>query len=156
MTRPLVVDANILIRAVLGTRAHTLIERYADRVTFFTTHEAVQDAERYIPPVLERRDGSDRTVAAALEKLRALKAFFHVVSAEPLIRLEGVARRRLANRDEEDWPFIALALMLDGPIWTEDTDFFGAGVAVWTTDRIEIFLANGEESITGQSGKESV
>jgi hypothetical protein len=25
-------------------------------------------------------------------------------------------------------------------IWTEDTDFFGTGIAVWTSDRIEIFL----------------
>jgi hypothetical protein len=25
-------------------------------------------------------------------------------------------------------------------VWTEDTDFFGTGIAVWTTNRIEIFL----------------
>ncbi len=25
-------------------------------------------------------------------------------------------------------------------IWTEDADFFGAGVAQWTSDRVEIFL----------------
>ena len=24
--------------------------------------------------------------------------------------------------------------------WTEDTDFFGAGVATWTTDRIEVYF----------------
>jgi hypothetical protein len=26
------------------------------------------------------------------------------------------------------------------PIWTEDTDFFGCGVATWTTDRVELYL----------------
>ena len=32
------------------------------------------------------------------------------------------------------------ALSLGCAIWTEDTDFFGTGVAVWTSSRIEIFL----------------
>jgi PIN domain len=26
------------------------------------------------------------------------------------------------------------------PLWTEDADFFGAGVATWTTDRVELLL----------------
>ena len=36
---------------------------------------------------------------------------------------------------------IATALALECPIWTEDADFFGAGVATWTTDRVELFLS---------------
>jgi hypothetical protein len=32
------------------------------------------------------------------------------------------------------------ALALSSPIWTEDNDFFGAGVATWTTDRVQMFL----------------
>jgi len=53
---------------------------------------------------------------------------------------EGEARRRLRGRDEDDWPVLAAALALDCPIWSEDTDFFGTGVAIWTTNRAEIFL----------------
>jgi hypothetical protein len=26
------------------------------------------------------------------------------------------------------------------PIWTEDQDFFGSGVATWTSGRIEVYL----------------
>jgi hypothetical protein len=26
-------------------------------------------------------------------------------------------------------------------VWTEDSDFFGAGVATWTSDRVELYLA---------------
>ncbi|WP_237574045.1 MULTISPECIES: PIN domain-containing protein [Burkholderiaceae] len=26
------------------------------------------------------------------------------------------------------------------PVWTEDADFFGTGVATWTTDRIQFYL----------------
>jgi predicted nucleic acid-binding protein len=51
-----------------------------------------------------------------------------------------MARQRLQGRDPEDWPVLATALLIGCPIWTEDTDFFGAGVATWTTDRVELFL----------------
>jgi hypothetical protein len=32
-------------------------------------------------------------------------------------------------------------------VWTEDEDFFGTGIAVWTTNRIEIFLKAQAKSI---------
>jgi predicted nucleic acid-binding protein len=50
-----------------------------------------------------------------------------------------------ARRDEDDWPILASALALGCPIWTEDTDFFGCGVATWTTDRVELYLAKASE-----------
>ena len=47
---------------------------------------------------------------------------------------------RMRSRGAEDWPILAAALSLSCDIWTEDRDFFGSGVAVWTTDRVEIYL----------------
>jgi hypothetical protein len=41
---------------------------------------------------------------------------------------------------------IAASLLLDCPIWTEDQDFFGSGVATWTTDRIKLYLRGTEFS----------
>jgi PIN domain len=35
---------------------------------------------------------------------------------------------------------LTTALFLSCAIWTEDTDFFGTVVAVWTSDRGKIFL----------------
>jgi predicted nucleic acid-binding protein len=43
-------------------------------------------------------------------------------------------------RDPNDWPVVATALLLNFPVWTEDQDFFGGGVATWTTDRVELHL----------------
>ena len=37
-------------------------------------------------------------------------------------------------------PILAAALALGCPIWTEDTDFFGCGVATWTSASIGSFL----------------
>jgi predicted nucleic acid-binding protein len=53
---------------------------------------------------------------------------------------EKLARERVLTRDADDWPIVAVALLLDFPIWTEDQDFFGSSVATWTTDRVELFL----------------
>jgi hypothetical protein len=60
--------------------------------------------------------------------------------------LESMARQRLARRDEDDWPVLATALALGCPIWTEDKDFFGCGVATRTTDWVELYLAAADPS----------
>ena len=57
-----------------------------------------------------------------------------VLDANILIRaVLGRQVRRIGRCWPRQWP-------CPQAIWTEDTDFFGAGIAVWTSDRIEIFL----------------
>jgi predicted nucleic acid-binding protein len=53
---------------------------------------------------------------------------------------EEFARTRISSRDANDWPIVATSLLLDCPIWTENQDFFGSGVATWTSDRVELYL----------------
>jgi predicted nucleic acid-binding protein len=53
---------------------------------------------------------------------------------------EMEAKERLGARDPDDWPILALALAAGSPIWTEDSDFFGCGVATWTTETVERYL----------------
>lgn len=53
---------------------------------------------------------------------------------------QQTARGRIALRDPDDWPIVATALLLNFPIWTEDQDFFGSGIATWTSDRVELYL----------------
>jgi predicted nucleic acid-binding protein len=139
----IVLDANILIRAVMGRRVRQLLEAYAGLdVRFCAPDIAYSDAEKYLPALLRKRGRPDADVPAALEYLK------HLV--EPMDRefygiFEQQARERLRGRDEEDWPVLATALALSCAIWTEDTDFFGTGIAVWTTSRIEIFLKSKRE-----------
>lgn len=52
----IVLDANILIRAVLGRRVRELIDTYAAQgVRFFAPDVAFADAEKYLPPLLKKR-----------------------------------------------------------------------------------------------------
>lgn len=134
----IVLDANILIRAVLGRRVRQLLEDYAGRgIRFYAPDVAYADAAKYLPPLLIQKGKSAADVPAALHYLQSLVA---VVDAESYGVSEDDARERLRGRDEDDWPVLAAALVLGCAVWTEDTDFFGTGIAVWTSNRIEIFL----------------
>ena len=134
----IVVDANILIRAVLGRRVRKLLETYAERgVRFFAPQVAFDDAKKHLPALLKRRRKNDTDALATIEYLQSM---IESVESDLYEEYETDARHRLRGRDEDDWPILASALALACPVWTEDTDFFGTGVAVWTTSRIEIFL----------------
>jgi predicted nucleic acid-binding protein len=135
----LVLDANILIRAVLGSRVLSLLRKYADQVEFLAPDTAFQEARKRLPEILERRQVPAAPAIAVLDLIAGL---VQRIESEVYSRYEAVARRRIDKRDEDDWPILAAALAFECPIWTEDTDFFGCGVATWTTDRIEFYLAN--------------
>ena len=114
--RALVLDANILIRAVLGQRVRRILEAHCDDISFYVSESAYAEAEGTWP------------------------GFGTIVSQDLYGDFEAEARKRLGARDPEDWPILAAALALGCPIWTEDTDFFGCGVATWTCASISSFL----------------
>jgi predicted nucleic acid-binding protein len=103
---------------------------------------AFQEAQEHLPRILEARK---IPVAPAMAMLDLLQALVQTVEAETYASFESIARERIDQRDEDDWPVLAAALALGCPIWTEDTDFFGCGVATWTTDRVELYLAKDAE-----------
>lgn len=135
--KPLVLDANILIRAVLGTRVPALLEKMSPTVRFFTPAICMLDASKYLPELLQKR-GIDPQDAVA--SLNLVMRGVNVIDEEVYQLHEATARKRMRERDVEDWHILACALLLDCPIWTEDADFFGSGVAAWTTDRVELYL----------------
>jgi len=138
----IVLDANILIRAVLGSRVLSLLWRYVEHVEFLAPDTAFEEATERLPEILERRRLPPAPALDMLDLVAGLVQTVETVTYEPF---ESVARQRVAHRDEDDWPVVGSALALNCPIWTEDTDFFGCGVATWTTDRVELFLAKASQ-----------
>jgi hypothetical protein len=67
--KAIVLDANILIRAVLGKRARGLIENYVNIIDFFTPDVAFEDARRYLPEILQKRGIPDEPALMVLEHL---------------------------------------------------------------------------------------
>jgi predicted nucleic acid-binding protein len=136
-SKALVVDANILIRAVLGKRVREVIETHCEGVSFFVPEAAYAEAEEHLSKLVVKRHG-DPEIAIAF--LRALRHLVEVIGSDVYGEFEAEARERLGQRDPDDWPILASALALRCPIWTEDTDFFGCGVATWTSSRVRVFL----------------
>jgi predicted nucleic acid-binding protein len=135
--RPLVLDANILLRAVFGVRVRSILESFEDAAAFYSPDVCFEDARRYIPLLAERR-GFDP--AAGLKLLDQIARIVETVDRSLYEEFEEPSRSRIASRDPEDWPVVATALLLAAPIWTEDRDFFGSGVATWTSNRVEVYL----------------
>lgn len=135
--KAVVLDANILIRAVLGKRVRELIFDHAATVRFFAPDVAYADARKYLPALLNKR-GVDADAASLV--LDRLEAIVRSIDVELYEGMQQQALQRIAVRDADDWPVLACAMTLGCPVWTEDADFFGTGVATWTTDRIELYF----------------
>src|SRR5215831_17446164 len=127
--RGLVLDATILMRAVPGRRVRELLERYEDSATFYSPDVCFDDARHYLSQVLEKRD---LNVESGLAILKQVSQLVVPIDRSLYGDYERLARERIETRDPDDWPVVAVALMLDLPIWTEDQDLFGSGVPTWT------------------------
>ncbi len=73
--------------------------------------------------------------------LTLLITAFHLLpiawqESEVFASFEGEARRRIGRRDQDDWPTVALALALNAPVWTQDKDFTGSGLVIYTTGKL--------------------
>jgi predicted nucleic acid-binding protein len=55
--RALVLDANILIRAVLGQRVRRWLEAHADSIRFFIPETAYAEAEEHLSELVVKRGG---------------------------------------------------------------------------------------------------
>ncbi len=106
----LVLDANILIRAVLGSRVLSLLRKYADQIEFLAPDTAFQEAREHLPQILERRNVP---LAPAFAVLELVTTLVQTLEIEAHSRFESVARERIGRRDEDDWPILASTLALD-------------------------------------------
>ena len=136
-SRRLVIDANILIRAVLGVRVRELIERYCESTAFYVAESNLEEAMQYLAELAPQRGIRDEIWRKSLS---GIMAAVQIIPQAELAAAEADAVARIGHRDPDDWPAIAGALQFDCPVWTEDEDFFGSGVATWTTATVEIYL----------------
>jgi predicted nucleic acid-binding protein len=136
-SRILILDANILIRAVLGNKVRDYLLKYSGNIDFVTPDVCMADAQKYLPILFEKRLLPPEP---ALKLLSSFECLLQVVDEGAYKTHADDARQRIQSRDIQDWPIVATALALNAPIWTEDQVFFGSGLPTWTTDRIHIFL----------------
>lgn len=135
--KAIVLDANILVRAVLGSKVRELIYSNATVVRFYSPDVAFTDARKYLPVILKKR-GLD--VAPSISVLDCLEKIVQQVEPELYKNFEQQALQRISARDADDWPILATAMAIGCPIWTEDNDFFGTGIPTWTSNLVSLFF----------------
>ena len=86
---------------------------------------------------LESRQTAGRKGGWAREDFDGIAStVIEVLSVGGYIDHEDAARARLGPRGQPDWPVLAAALAFEHDIWSNDRDFFGVGVPVWTTQNV--------------------
>ncbi len=133
----IVLDTNILLRAVFGVRVLPLLKKYEELTVYSAPNVCFEEARKYVPK-LAAKSGFDPEVSFAT--LLQVSHLVQTVDRSLYEAHEASAMNRIAYRDVNDWPIVATALSLNCPVWTEDQDFFGSGVATWNTRTVEIYL----------------
>ncbi len=87
-----------------------------------------REIARHIPRLASKRDLDPALLFAALQ---VMPIEWKAGSEYEDHREE--AEQRIADRDPDDWPTVALALKLDLPVWTQDKDHTDARIEVFTT-----------------------
>lgn len=138
MTEPLrlVVDANILVMESLRARGRQRLHSSA-----FELHMTERAGAEFLHEFVKRLKLVSERASLSIEEQEEIEAnvlatftkSVRVVSTADYVHLEAQARPRIPT-DPDDWPSVALAILLECVIWTEDKDFFGCGLSVWCTD----------------------
>jgi len=110
--------------------------------TCFSAQAVAEEVAEHVPVLAARRKLDASLLLAALSVMP-----INWQPAEVYEPHRDEAERRMAGRDPEDWPTVALALALSLPVWSQDKDIAAGGVTVFTTGYLldAIRSASGEE-----------
>lgn len=136
----LVADANVLLAAVLGGRARTVIQ-HPEIEELLTAQATFAEVQEY-------------AVILARKKRLSLDALMLAMAALPVTIVDDTvyasalprARRLVAQRDPDDVNILALTLHTRLPLWSNDNDFEETGVEWYTTAELLRKLGIGRQN----------
>jgi len=126
----LLIDTNILVRCSQGRAMLRLQALQARAVTLATTDRNVEEFARKLIDFFGWAEEE-----AWAEVVRVLEAV-PVIAAPEYEQYRSAADRRLGPGGKSDWPALAAALALEAELWSDDRDYFGLGVPVWSTPNV--------------------
>jgi predicted nucleic acid-binding protein len=131
----LAADANVLLSAVIGGKAATLLRHPAIR-EILTTESALAEVQEYAVLLARKRRLPLDLVLLAVAALPVT-----VVPVADFRSAIPEARKRIGRRDPDDVDLLALAIQLKIPVWSNDSDFEDTGVDWYTTASLLAALA---------------
>lgn len=121
----------MLISAVIRGKAYRIMGLVKDKTRLLTAERTIEEVRRGLIHVAQKRKLDTAALLLAVEALpvevRPESAYRHKLAE---------AEKRIAKRDPTDADLLALALAEAAPIWSQDRDFEGCGVPLWTTERL--------------------
>jgi predicted nucleic acid-binding protein len=134
----IILDANIVVSTLVGRHTRSVLKRaLATGVKLAIPPPQLVEAYDVLTQKLGAAPGDAQEGLAQLARdVRRLEPSVYETH-------ENLARERLHSRGQSDWPVLAAALALEAGIWSNDRDFFGVGVPVWSTQNIH-FAASGD------------
>ena len=128
----LVIDANILVTAVLGRLGPDFLLRVGQTRCLVTTPEAEREARRVLLDPRLKRPATDPVAEAAfaIAAVQATEYYEELKADAGRCLTEAVAS---ANGSAADAHVLALAWAADADIWSHDRGFGGTGWPSWST-----------------------
>ena len=128
----LVIDANVMVRMVVGERAHRDARQAIGRgLEFVATLRQLDEAAGVLAGVFKLSPDD------VLDQMLQVTDVMTVSDLESYAGYRTEAERRLRWKARDDWHVLATALAFNAGIWSDDRDFFGTGVPVWSSFNIE-------------------
>lgn len=129
-----VADANVLLSAAIGKAALRVLTDFD--VEVHATRFNCEEVEEYLPSLASKYRLSREIVEM---QWRLLPLRIHE-KADYAARLDH-ARSLLAERDPDDAHSLALAMVLELPVWSNDKDLDGHGITRHTTAKLLAILS---------------
>jgi predicted nucleic acid-binding protein len=126
----LAADANVLLSAVIGGRA-SLALNHPQVGEIFTTEHTFSEVEEYATVLAKTKRLPADEMALAVAALPVT-----VVIRSRYAKKVPEAMKLIGRRDPDDVELLALALQFKIPIWSNDKDFEGIQVDLFTTERL--------------------
>tara|TARA_Y100000034_G_scaffold130846_1_gene190318 strand:- start:3628 stop:4041 length:414 start_codon:yes stop_codon:yes gene_type:complete len=129
----IVLDANIIIAALLGSRGKLIILT-SQNYNFYAPKKIIEEIKRYEKEICNKIDCS---IEEFNINFKALMFFINIIEQTKYKEHIDRAKIEMKERDVEDADYIACALAVNADfIWTEDKDFLDQNlVNVKTTEQ---------------------
>lgn len=123
----LAVDANPILSAIIGGNARIVFIK-SESIAFYTTTFNYREVEKYIPILASKKDIpiDDLYLTLSMLPLNVCDYNFYNDKVKQ-------AKELIEKRDKDDIHLLALAIKLGCPIWSNDKDFGGLGIEIYST-----------------------
>ncbi len=135
-----IVDANIVVSAVMGRKTGPAVNVAASRVRLVTSARAADEAVTVVTRLTQ--DGSEERLLAAIY-LQQIDIIPDGDYRTDLPKAAACLQNAVASRNgsTDDAHLLALAWLLSADIWSHDRDFAGTGWPSWSTANLLSCLA---------------